>query len=68
MRLAWKEMEELIRPAVEAGWELTRRGSGHLCLRCPASGRKVFFTGTRTDRRGVQNVRAQLRRAGAPIP
>lgn len=68
MRLSWKEMEELIRPAVEAGWELTRCGSGHLRIRCPRTRRSVVFSGTKTGRRELLNTRAHLRRAGAPVP
>lgn len=61
-----KDLRCFARLAVQQGCLLRMRGSGHYELRTP-DGKSVFFTGTPVDRRGVLNVRAEMRRAGIRV-
>lgn len=71
-----KRVEQAIRCAVEAGWELHRTTRGHPKLVPPrgwvfprGGARSRFVTaGTSSDHRGVVNFISDLRRAGVPIP
>jgi hypothetical protein len=53
----------LARLAHDAGWKITRCGSGHLRW-APPRGRPVFTPSSPGDVRGFYEVRAKLRRAG----
>jgi hypothetical protein len=57
---------ELARAARAAGWDITRRRSGHLAWRSP-SGAVVFTPATPSDWRAARNSVADLRRAGLAV-
>lgn len=56
-------LRHLARIAREAGWAITRAGSGHLRWQSPA-GDVVITSGSPGDRRSALNERSRLRRAG----
>lgn len=57
----------LNRLAGEPGWSVTlRRRSGHYRIAAP-DGRVYFASSTPSDHRAVRNLRAALRRMGAPV-
>lgn len=58
------DARSLVKPALSAGWALSRRGSSHVRLSHP-DGRLVTISSTPSDRRALQAIRADLRRAGA---
>lgn len=60
-----KDFAELVRLAEKQGWTWERRG-GHQALRSPA-GEAVWMSTSPSDRRGLRNVRAQLRRRGLRV-
>lgn len=57
---------ELCRAAVEQGWTVTVRRTGHLKWQPPA-GRPVFTASTPGEPREYLNTRAKLRRAGLKV-
>ena len=61
-----KDLKALRRLALDAGWSVGITGSGHVVFKSP-EGKSVFMPFTPSDRRGVLNARASLRRAGLKI-
>lgn len=57
----------ILAAAQSAGCEVDRTRKGHWQVRTP-SGAVVHHSGTASDWRAIRNFRAQLRRAGVPIP
>jgi hypothetical protein len=57
---------KLARAARRAGWTITSTRSGHLAWK-PPSGRVIYTPATPSDRNGVRNHTAQLRRAGLAV-
>lgn len=58
------QMRELVDMAWSQGWLVTLTGGGHLQFVPPDESTKVFAPSTPSDVRGVENARAELRRAG----
>ena len=56
---------EAVRACLRAGWRV-RRGK-HWIVYPPDGGTPVVFPATPSDRRGVRNLRAALRRAGLRV-
>lgn len=61
-----RELEQMLRPALDAGWYIQPRRNGHIWIMGP-SGQRVTSASTPSCRRGLLNLRAQLRRVGAPL-
>jgi hypothetical protein len=61
-----RDLKEILAKLTRAGWEARVTGSGHWRLRAP-SGALIFTASTPSDYRGLANLRARLRRAGAPV-
>ena len=57
---------KLARAARRAGWTVTRTPGGHLAWK-PPSGRVIYSPATPSDRYGIRNHVAQLRRAGLAV-
>jgi hypothetical protein len=62
------DLTTLIRTARARGWEVTVTRGGHLRFRHPASGALVHSASTTSDRRGMRNLRADLRRGERAAP
>jgi hypothetical protein len=62
-RLPRRELRDLAAEAGELGWTWERTGSGHLKWSHPDVQRAVFTAGTPTNRSGIAEERAKLRRA-----
>lgn len=60
------DWQALADKAVEAGWELSHTGSGHIRW-LPPIGRPLFSPSTPGDRRGLLNFRSMLRRTGLKV-
>lgn len=61
-----KDMRNIVRQALDQGWRMKRRKSGHIKLIGPDG--QVYFTGSTTsDNRAVKALRADLRRRGVKI-
>lgn len=58
-----KDLLDLIRKAMAAGWEVKKTGGGHLKWVSP-KGEVVFSPYSPSDYRGFKNMKAHLRRAG----
>jgi hypothetical protein len=63
---AW--CRKVIASAVRAGWVASRNGDGHWALAHPKRrNKRVSISTTPSDPRAVANLRASLRRVGAPV-
>jgi hypothetical protein len=60
------DVRRALAPAINAGWEASKTGSGHLMLSGP-DGRTVRVSSTPSARQALQAIRADLRRNGAPV-
>jgi hypothetical protein len=63
-----KDQRQLVRDCLRQGWTWQARAKGALALFPPDGGAPVFMHGTPSDRRGLANYRAALRRAGYRDP
>lgn len=62
-----KNVRQLVKAAKKDGWVLTNQGKGsHYMLEHP-DGRKITVPGSRPKNRGVQNLRALMRREGIKV-
>lgn len=61
--MADNEVQELMKRAKKQGWSVRKTGSGHWSFKAP-SGKTVVVAATPSDPRGMENARAELRRAG----
>jgi hypothetical protein len=62
------EVERLVQQASGTGWAVSIDGSGHYAFYPPDGSQPVRVPKTPGRGRSLQNVRAQLRNAGLPIP
>ena len=60
------DMRDLLHELADLGVEVTLTGGKHYKALTPQG--PVFFPSTPSDRRGVLNTRAELRRHGVPLP
>lgn len=58
-----RELRDLGKKALAAGWEITRTRNLHIRWKSP-TGALVYTSGTPSDRRTVRNVAALLKKAG----
>jgi predicted RNA binding protein YcfA (HicA-like mRNA interferase family) len=66
--MASKELGKIRRYLEDHGWTCTqRRRGGHWRIAGPA-GQLVVISASPSDPRALNNIRADLRRAGAPLP
>ena len=61
------DMRNLMACAESQGWTVTRTGGDHYRWQGPC-GQLVFSASTPSDRRGLSNLRATLRREGLTLP
>jgi hypothetical protein len=66
LRGAPKEAKKLFRQVVSHGWEVRRRGSGHLVIEGPNQ-QKVFCSATPSDHRAIKNIKRDLAKAGLDL-
>lgn len=60
------DRKKLIDAAIEAGWTMEKRKSGHLKLTSP-KGDIIFTASTPSDWRATKNLASQLRKLGVQI-
>lgn len=60
-----RDLKDLERIALRAGWDVTPTRSGHKKWRSP-SGAVVITASTPSAPRAIQNIKGYLRRAGLP--
>ena len=61
-----RDLKQVIAACERAGWVVTKTGGGHWRFRAP-QGVLVFTGSTPSDPRAIANLRARLRREGAPV-
>lgn len=61
-----RDLRDLAKAAVQAGWTLFKTGGDHIKWRSP-SGAIVFSASTPSDFRVARNVRTELRKRGLDI-
>lgn len=64
---ARRDLKDMLRRAVEAGWTVTKTRGCHWLLRSP-SGARVVTGSTPSDGRALLNFRADLKRNGLELP
>jgi len=57
-------MRQLVRNLEHAGYQVTRTGSGHYCVRKNGDGPAVFMPHSPSDARGMHRVYQKLRSIG----
>lgn len=62
--MADKEMARLIRDLEDQGYEVTRRKSGHWCVRKDGTGPAVFMPFSTSDFRSIERVHVKLKKIG----
>lgn len=62
-----KSLRQLLRAIRKDGWNSEVTGGAHVRVTGP-DGQVVIVPATPSDHRAYQNARANLRRAGAPVP
>ena len=62
--MASKEVKQLLRKVEAQGWRVVPTKSGHFWAYAPNGRDKVLIPGTPSDRRGLRNTIADLKRAG----
>jgi hypothetical protein len=65
LRAVHKEFKPYVKSAIKRGWTLSSTGKNHLCLTSPDGGRKVLFSRTFSEPRGLLNFKRDLERVGA---
>lgn len=60
-----KDAHKILQQVEQAGWHIEKRKSGHYCIRPPV-GPQIIVSDSTSDCRALDNIRAQLRRAGLP--
>ena len=63
MKVKDSDIRKLISTAQEQGWHVSK-GRKHILLRNPKTGYSTIASTTTVGKRGVANLRAQLRRGG----
>jgi hypothetical protein len=65
-----RDLKDVVTRAKRAGWSVEPTRGGHLRFCPPAKlgGPCLYTASTPSDRRGLDNLRAQLRRAGLDDP
>lgn len=63
------ELKKMASQAVQQGWRVERRGSGHLAFLSPNKGTSPVFASATPGKnnRAIPNIRGKLRRAGLRI-
>ncbi len=61
-----RDLKEIIASLTRSGWTARKTGAGHWRFQAP-SGALVFTGSTPGDVRALANLKARLRREGAPV-